>query len=168
MQRLNLWPNVESFVGKVGLLVEVRPTHTAAPNSIVLCYTAAAAAAVIAVVQTATLRILLGMALVALQSFKAGLDHDKALLSGTPTTSSSNGDGGSSSSGSSGGSSAAGDVQSLPEGLAAAEALSGDMQLAVLFRSQKKQLLLDVISGLAEKLKQVGSDGWGLSALVGV
>ena len=153
-------------------MVEVRPTHTAAPNSIVLCYTAAAAAAaaaaVIAVVQTATLRILLGMALVALQSFKAGLDHDKALLSGIPTTSSSNGDGGSSSSGSSGGSSAAGDVQSLPEGLAAAEALSGDMQLAVLFRSQKKQLLLDVISGLAEKLKQVGSDGWGLSALVGV
>jgi hypothetical protein len=98
------------------------------------------------------------MALVALQSFKAGLDHDKALLSGG-SSSSSNGDGGSSG-GSNAGSSAAGDVQSPVEGSAAAEALSRDMQLAVLFRSQKKQLLLDVISGLAEKLKQVGADGW--------
>lgn len=124
--------------------------------------------------QTATLRILIGMALVALENFSKGLDYDKALLAGTSSLTGSNGDGAGSStaSSSSSGSPAAGSSNgSEPSGSSSAssqaeaqqqqplpppEPLSGDLQLAVLFRSQKKQLLLDVIAGLAEKLKQVG------------
>jgi hypothetical protein len=102
--------------------------------------------------QTATLRILIGMALVALQNFSTGLDHDKARLAGTSTT--SNGNGTSSSSSSSGGA-ASGNGTGSSDVKAQQEALTPEMQLAVLLRSQKKQLLLDVITGLADKLKQV-------------
>jgi hypothetical protein len=103
--------------------------------------------------QTATLRILIGMALVALQNFSTGLDHDKARLAGTSTT--SNGNGTSSSSSSSSGGAASGNGTGSSDVQAQQEALTPEMQLAVLFRSQKKQLLLDVITGLADKLKQV-------------
>lgn len=137
---------------------------TAISHPAVLC-----CAAVLSCLQTATLRILIGMTLVALQNFSAGLDLDKALLAGTSSSSSTaanasnNGNGTSSSASSSAAAAApagngAEQVQQAPAAAAAAaavEPLTGDMQLAVMFRSQKKQLLLDVISGLAEKLKQV-------------
>jgi len=132
--------------------------------------------------QTATLRILIGMALVALENFSTGLDYDKALLAGTSSPTASNGDGASSSSASSSSSSSSSgspdagssngshpsfsssassqaeaqqQQQQAQQPLPPPEPLSGDLQLAVLFRSQKKQLLLDVIAGLAQKLKQV-------------
>jgi hypothetical protein len=124
------------------------------------------------------------MALVALQNFSAGLEFDQALLTGTSSNSSnsnSNGDGGAGSSSSSpGGGSSSGTGSAAPGASSsnsssqadaqqqqpqqqqqqAAVPLTGDMQLAVLFRSQKKQLLLDVISGLAEKLNQVCHALW--------
>lgn len=118
--------------------------------------------------QTATLRILIGMALVALQNFSTGLEYDQALLTGSQTNSSSSSSVGRDG-GSDGGSSAA-DSQSpsqQPEQPSMpAEPLVGDMQLAVLFRSQKKQLLLDVIAGLADKLKKVGLLGWCMLSLL--
>jgi hypothetical protein len=129
--------------------------------------------------QTATLRILIGMALVALQNFSAGLDYDTALLAGTSSSSSStaaadtgtNGNGASSSAAAAAaaageepaaGNGAEQQQQAAAAAAAAVEPLTGDMQLAVLFRSQKKQLLLDVIAGLAEKVKQVCAQWHGM------
>ncbi len=124
-----------------------------------MCYAVAA-------LQTATIRVLIGMAMVALQNFSTGLEHDLALLEGKTTTSSSSsssdgssngsssqmpGSGSSNSSGSGGGSQA----QQQEQEQAASVPLTPEMQLAVLFRSQRKQLLVDVIAALADRLKQV-------------
>jgi hypothetical protein len=90
------------------------------------------------VLQTATIRILIGMAMAALQNFSTGLEPDLALLSGSSSSSSESGQ--------------SQEQQQQQE-------LTPEMRTALVFRSQRKQLLLDVISVLAEKLKQVSSVG---------
>ncbi|WIA31032.1 hypothetical protein OEZ86_001070 [Tetradesmus obliquus] len=89
--------------------------------------------------ETATIRILIGMAMAALQNFSTGLEQDLALLSGSSSSSSSE----------------AGQTQEQQPQPQQQQELTPEMRTAVLFRSQRKQLLLDVISVLAEKLKQV-------------
>ncbi|KAF8068228.1 SETD3 [Scenedesmus sp. PABB004] len=88
--------------------------------------------------EAATLRVLIGVAMVALQNFSCGVDPDLAALQGRPPGGGGGGDGG----GGGGGG-------------APAASLSPDMCLALSFRSQRKQLLVDVIAALADKLKQV-------------
>jgi hypothetical protein len=111
--------------------------------------------------QVATIRILVGMAMVALQNFSTGLEQDLNRLAGKPTSSSSSSSSSSGSSGSSGGTEPQPSIEQQQDQQQQQqqqqEALSPDMQLALLFRSQRKQLLVDVISQLAKKLKQVGA-----------
>jgi hypothetical protein len=85
--------------------------------------------------QTATIRILIGMAMAALQNFSTGLEPDLALLNGSSSSSSE-----------------AAPSQAQQQ----QQELTPEMRTALVFRSQRKQLLVDVISVLAEKLKQVG------------
>jgi hypothetical protein len=86
--------------------------------------------------QTATIRILIGMAMAALQNFSTGLEPDLALLNGSSSSSSE-----------------AGLSQEQQQ---QQQELTPEMRTALVFRSQRKQLLVDVIAVLAEKLKQVG------------
>lgn len=77
------------------------------------------------------------MAMVALQNFSTGVDTDLELLAGTANSSSST-------------SSNGGNQQQEQQ-----PPLTPEMRMALQFRSQRKQLLVDVIAALAGKLKQV-------------
>jgi hypothetical protein len=99
----------------------------------------AALSAVELCLQTATIRILIGMAMTALQNFSTGLEADLALLNGSSSSSSSE----------------AGQDSQQQQQQQQQQELTPEMRTALVFRSQRKQLLLDVISVLAEKLKQV-------------
>eukprot|EP00879_Flechtneria_rotunda_P001900 GHRR01002073.1.p1 GENE.GHRR01002073.1~~GHRR01002073.1.p1 ORF type:complete len:603 (+),score=223.44 GHRR01002073.1:581-2389(+) len=99
--------------------------------------------------EVASIRILIGMAMVALQNFSTGLEHDLALVSGTAQTAAASSSDSSSSTGSHQ------RQQQSSNAERAVASLPPEMQLAVSFRSQRKQLLVDLITALADQLKQV-------------
>jgi hypothetical protein len=79
------------------------------------------------------------MAMAALQNFSTGLEPDLALLNGSSSSSEA-------------------DLSQEQQQQQQQQELTPEMRTALVFRSQRKQLLVDVIAVLAEKLKQVGRE----------